>query len=363
MTTIIVKDALRQQVEMASKGAQTVLYTAKGQPTFMNVIPKFDLSAIDASLSGTHPAFIVNGVTQDAIYIGTYQGCVKNGELLSLPYEAPAGSLALPAFIALGRAAGAGHHIMTAAEWGAMSLLAYASGKLPYGNTNKGASLTDATQKGIVIDTSSNLVYTGTGPARWRHDSKYNGISDVAGNQYEMLAGMRLCNDELQLVQNNDAAMDTTDLTNTGAAWKAIDGATGNLLTPTFTGTLAGSNYVATTVGSARMVNAATTAQDYTLPLSSTTFSLIADISTGAKLGAGALSLLKALSLFPVSPYIDATLCGNAAVRNYGYATHLMRGGLPNGSVGGGVFNSRLTDNYNTYAINLAGARPCYYKE
>ncbi|HBR1047646.1 TPA: hypothetical protein L9K67_005321 [Klebsiella pneumoniae] len=362
MTTVIIKDALRQQVEMASKGKQTVLYTVKGQPTFMNVIEKFDLSTIDASLSGTHPAFIVNGVTQDVIYIGTYQGCIKNGELLSLPYETPAGSQTLPAFIALGRAAGAGHHIMTAAEWGAMSLLAYAAGVLPYGNTNKGASLTDANQKGIVVDTASNMTYTGTGPARWRHNSKYNGISDVAGNQYEMLAGARICYDELQIIQNNDAAMTTTDLTSTGPAWRAISGDTGGLLAPTFTGTIANSNYVPTTVNSLRMVNAATTAQNYTLPLNSTTFSQIADISTGTRLGSGALALLKSLALFPVAGNIDPTLCGNAVVRNYNYACHLMRGGLPNGSVGSGVFNSRLTDKYETYSINLAGARPCYYK-
>ena len=42
--TILVKDSLRQSVELASGGEQTVLYTAKGQPTYMNIIQKFDLS-------------------------------------------------------------------------------------------------------------------------------------------------------------------------------------------------------------------------------------------------------------------------------------------------------------------------------
>ena len=34
--TILIKDSLRQSVELASGGLQTVLYTAKGQPTYMN---------------------------------------------------------------------------------------------------------------------------------------------------------------------------------------------------------------------------------------------------------------------------------------------------------------------------------------
>ena len=50
MSTILIKDSLRQAVEAASGGLQTVLYTAKGQPTFMNIIEKFDMSTIDSSL-------------------------------------------------------------------------------------------------------------------------------------------------------------------------------------------------------------------------------------------------------------------------------------------------------------------------
>ena len=41
--TILIKDSLRQSVEAASGGEQTVLYTTKGQPTYMNIIQKFDL--------------------------------------------------------------------------------------------------------------------------------------------------------------------------------------------------------------------------------------------------------------------------------------------------------------------------------
>ncbi len=86
---------MRQSVEAASGGEQTVLYTAKGQPTYMNIIKKFDLSTIDASLSGTHPAFIVNGVEKPEIFVGTYLGKLVDGELLSLPNVDPSASAEL----------------------------------------------------------------------------------------------------------------------------------------------------------------------------------------------------------------------------------------------------------------------------
>ena len=86
MPSIFVKDDLRASVEAATGGKVTVLYTASGQPSYMNVIPKFNLEDIDAGLgSGVHPAFIVGGVEKSELFIGTYQGINKNGEFLSLP--------------------------------------------------------------------------------------------------------------------------------------------------------------------------------------------------------------------------------------------------------------------------------------
>ena len=47
MTTILVKDALRTAIEAASGGKQTVLYTPKGQPTFVNIIPKVSIETLN----------------------------------------------------------------------------------------------------------------------------------------------------------------------------------------------------------------------------------------------------------------------------------------------------------------------------
>jgi len=78
MPTIFIKDDFRAAVEAASGGRQTVLYTAQGQPSVMNIIPAFNLQDIDPSLgTGVHPAFVVGGVQKSQIFVGTYQGIAK----------------------------------------------------------------------------------------------------------------------------------------------------------------------------------------------------------------------------------------------------------------------------------------------
>ena len=68
--TISAPDSLRASVEAASGGRQTVLYTALGQPTFLNVIPKFNGPDVDAGLpAGVHPAFVVNGVEKKELFL------------------------------------------------------------------------------------------------------------------------------------------------------------------------------------------------------------------------------------------------------------------------------------------------------
>ena len=85
--TIIVKDALRQSVETASEGRQTVLRTSKGYPSYFNVIPSFKCEEISDSMgTGLHPAFVVNGIEKSEILVGTYQAIISGGQALSLPY-------------------------------------------------------------------------------------------------------------------------------------------------------------------------------------------------------------------------------------------------------------------------------------
>lgn len=117
------KDTLRESVEAATGGKVTVLYDDKGYPSYMNVIPKFKVEDIDASLgTGVHPAFIVGGVEKSEIFIGQYQAHVKDGVPVSMPGFKPTRSINFDEAKSCCKNKGQGWHLMTNWEWAAMAL-------------------------------------------------------------------------------------------------------------------------------------------------------------------------------------------------------------------------------------------------
>ena len=350
--TILIKDSLRQSVELASGGLQTVLYTAKGQPTYMNIIQKYDMSTIDASLSGTHPAFIVDGVEKPEIFIGTYQGRIVNGELLSLPNVELSHSTNYDNFLTAARACGNGHHLITNAEWSAVALQCYKNNTQPMGNSYYGRSSEDPLLIGRRADglnpgntSGSARTLTGSGPVQWRHNGKENGIADLSGNVWEWNSGMRLLNGEIQIIENNNAAKSAINLGAASTEWKAIDGATGNLVTPDGSGTTPGTVKFATS-GTA----------DYTI--NGSTFGAIKNLSTVNPVSAAALIKLKALCLFPVVDAV-ATFNGDGLWLNLTIESLPFRGGSWNTAASAGVFAVYL--NYaRSYTVALIGARPAF---
>lgn len=353
--TILTRDSLRQSVELASGGEQTVLYTAKGRPTFMNIIKRFDLSTIDASLSGTHPAFIVDGVEKPEIFVGTYQGVIRDGELLSLPNVEPSHSTSYTNFLAYARANGNGHHLITNAEWSAVALQCYKNNTQPTGNTYYGRASEDALQIGRRADglkpgdtAGSARTLTGSGPAQWRHNGKTNGIADLSGNVWEWNSGMRLLNGEIQIVADNNAAKLAIDLGATSAEWKAIDGATGNLVTPNGSGT---------TVGTVKI--AASGTADYTLVISSGgAFGAMTNPSTTKPVSAAALNKLKALGLFPLVSG-SANFGADGFWYNLAIESIPIRGGAWSLGALAGVFALYLNDVRTSASANV-GARPAF---
>ena len=305
--TIFIKDDLRASVEAASGGEMTVLYTAKGQPSYMNVVPKFMMQDIDAGLgSGVHPAFIVGGVEKNELFIGTYQGIVKNGEYLSLPGVDPTVSQNHDYFVNLARANGPGWHAISNVEFAALALWCWKNGFMPRGNTNNGRSSDSTWETARRIDggqpgdsSGAPRTLTGSGPASWRHDNSNSGIADLNGNIWEWTPGMRIVAGEVQVIENNNAALNAADFGATSSAWRAINGATGALVTPTFTGTIAGGDYVPTTTNSVRYATSGTA--NYTLVRASGSSFEGMTNPGGTPVAAAALEVLRRYGLFPVA--------------------------------------------------------------
>lgn len=346
---VFIKDAYRQQVEAASGGRQTVLYTAKGQPSVMNIVPAFNLEDIDPALgTGVHPMFIVGGVTKRERFIGTYPGSVVNGELLSVPGVDPAASRNFDSFVSAARANGSGWGIMTNADWAGIALWCWKNGFMPRGNTNYGRAhdalhetgrRQDGTLPGVTTGTARTL--TGSGPVSWRHDNSATGIADLCGNVWEWAAGMRIVDGEIHIIANNDAALSSTDFSAESSAWKAVDGATGELVAP----------------GHANAVKyAASGTAAYTLARASgQSFEGMTNPGS-TPVSAAALQVLKRAGLFPVA---NTGLGGDGFWHTLTDERLPLRGGHWTGGAAAGVF-ALLLSLLRSHTGTDIGARPAF---
>lgn len=247
MATIFIKDDLRAQVEAASGGHVTVLYTKAGHPCYMHVVPKF----IDPELESVHPMFIINGEEKSERFIGQYQGILRDGNLLSLPGVIPTTSINHDQARTYASANGPGWSNTTWADMAGLATWMEMNGTLPRGNTQHGRDHSTPFETGRRADggtpgnsSGNSLTLTGSGPASWRHNHQFNGIADLTGNAWEWLSGMRLMDGEIQVLPNNDAADNTKDVSSSSPLWRAIRATDGALVAPGTAGTL---KYDATT--------------------------------------------------------------------------------------------------------------------
>lgn len=269
---------------LASQYDNVVKYDADGNPSIFVRFPKMKSSDLDASLPDhTHPAFIVNGVEQDEILLGKYMASSLTGSgsdggtLYSLPNMPPAHTRTADAFLTQLRAFGNGVSGMTVADRGFILLLAQKNGWNPGGNSDYGHCYKDATRyelgKSVNVgdkrgyrgwlyeclqahttavelypdvsplywkkikhiggveayptmhDSGQNniiLTLTGSGPLDWYLDGTPGSLCDIVGNPLEQDYGYQLVGNELQIIENNNAADPEADLSANSAAWKAI---------------------------------------------------------------------------------------------------------------------------------------------
>lgn len=218
------KHTLAAEVEAASGGKQTVLATAKGQPSYFNVIPAFRCEEISSLLgTGLHPAFVVNGVEKSEILIGTYQAVIRDGEAVSLPGQNPQASIDFDAARAACVASGPGHHLMTNWEWAALALwmMKHGYGDLR-GNTNNGQSHSHPQEKGTLCQYGK--VLTGSGPDAWRNDGTPFGIADLVGNVWEWSDGLKLLSGRIVMPADNAVDLAEDQWPETGAVIDLVDG-------------------------------------------------------------------------------------------------------------------------------------------
>lgn len=357
MPTIITKDTLRASVEAATGGACTVLYDSGGFANYMRIIPKFNCEDIDASLgTGVHPAFMVGGVEKSEIFVSQYLAVEMGGLGVSQPGMYPNSSGAsLSAIRTKCANKGAGWHLMSNWEWAAIALICVKNGTIPRGNSNYGRShllphetgrrYDGGTPGAVVADNegSNAIIYNGSGSASWRHDHTFAGISDLVGNNWHLLDGMKLVEGQIVMTPDNHYDLPEASWANSGIffdvgsippadRWSAssefsVNGVTANTMNAQVDG---GVLQLAESI----INRSGTSGSD---ALGNFAYRPIAEIT--ASLGGNDSAKTHTVKRSSILPYAPATnpAGGNIAVRNYGTRS-LVRGGWFNGGLFGDFY-------------------------
>ncbi|MDR2891583.1 MAG: SUMF1/EgtB/PvdO family nonheme iron enzyme [Deltaproteobacteria bacterium] len=354
MATIITKDSLRASVEAATGGLVTVLYDDGGHPSFMRRIPRVNIEDVapELGLTGTHPAFIVDGVEKSELFIGVYPATVVDEFAVSLPGLDPKASINFDQAMNFCRAKGKGWHLMSNIEWALLGALGIKTGFQPNGNTQYGrhhvaihetATRADNLAPGKAEGVARTL--TGSGPMSWRHDNTLAGITDLVGNVWEWASGLRLNEGEIQIIADNNAV--TADHGVSSAAWRGIL-SNGTLAAPGTENTLKCDAAGAEGTGAVKINTVIANKSDGSKS-SSSAFSAVTAAS-----GVTIPALLKLLGLFPNSAESLGTMYHINAGERFP-----LRGGVYNNGALAGLFALAL-NNARTIANGVIGFRPAF---
>jgi hypothetical protein len=225
-------EAARFALEAASGGKNTLLYDDLGLPSVMVRIPMFLWSEVlEGAPEEPCSAFVSGGRVSESIYISKYLNVVEHGRAYSLPGRNPAGMYARDEMKAVCARKGRGWHLMSNAEWMAIAHWCRKNGRFPRGNCSSGSDAVEKHEHGVreymgsFAGTHFEMhlwpTLTGTGPDAWSHDGTPYGIFDLIGNLWDTLAGMRLADGEIQVIPDNDSALNVDEGPDS-PFWRAI---------------------------------------------------------------------------------------------------------------------------------------------
>ena len=236
-------DQARFALEAATGGNNTLVFDDVGMPSVMVRIPMFRWSeVIDGGEDVPCSAFVTGGKVHDCIYISKYMNIIERGRAYSLPNRDPAHTLTIDQARDACAAKGRGWHLMTNAEWTAIAHWCVKNGTVPRGNNNFGRDHLQKHEHGILVpgnngeSTESEMrTLTGSGRDSWSHDHSAFGIFDLNGNIWDFVAGLRIYDGEIQVIPDNDSAMNVDESANS-PHWRAIN-TDGELVLPGSPGT------------------------------------------------------------------------------------------------------------------------------
>lgn len=361
---IVSKDSLRSSIEAATGGLCTVLYDAAGHPNVMRRIPKFRIEDVypDLGLTGTFPAFIVNGVEKSELFISVYANTVVDNVGVSLPGLDPAVNMNFDQAVSYCVNKGPGWHLMSNAEWAALQALALQTGFQPRGNTywglnyelkyETGTLAPGATSLGVLDHAKHGRTLTGSGPLSWRHDNTPAGIADLVGDLWEWTSGLRLNAGEINIIPDNDVALHGASQDADSPLWKAIL-ENGGFASPGSANTL---KYDAAGTGGLGAVVLSKTVESRYPDTDSNSSSQTQFKNMTAKSGVNVPAIVKALGLYPADTEKPV---GNIFHRN-SWERMAARGGDYNGnSVNCGLFALCL-GYYRTFYNRSLGFRSAF---
>ncbi|MBR6952099.1 MAG: SUMF1/EgtB/PvdO family nonheme iron enzyme [Oscillospiraceae bacterium] len=237
-------EGARFALEAASGGKNTLLFDDLGRPSVMARVPMFLWSdVVDGAPQEPCSAFIVGGRVLDEIWISKYPNVIEYGRAYSLPGRDPAHTLSIDEARAACAAKGRGWHLLTNAEWCALAHWSVRNGTVPRGNVTFGCNSKRPWDRGVLAEQprgrgfeDSMRTLTGTGPDNWNHDGGPWGVSDLVGNVWDWVSGIRTVDGEIQIIPDNDSAMNVDEGPDS-PCWRAVL-EDGSLAAPGTPGTL-----------------------------------------------------------------------------------------------------------------------------